>query len=438
MKSCLSSMLLACLLFTAAAQRPQVHLTPATTILKESTPESAGFSTERLARIDKVLNEYVHKQWMNGGVAMIVRDGKIVYYKAFGYDDINAKKPLQKDAIFRIASQTKAITSVAVMMLYEEGKFMLDDPISNYIPEFKKPKVIDKYNAADTTYTTVPAKREITIRDLLTHTSGIGYAQIGTPQQNAIYYKAGVVGGIGVDKMVLADKMKILASLPLFHQPGENWTYGLSTDVLGYLVEVVSGMTLDQFFRKRIFEPLGMKDTYFYLPKEKHSRLVTLHTEDSATGKAVKMEPMRNLNGNFYRDYPLIDGTYYSGGGGLSSTVYDYAIFLQMMLNGGTYNGKRILSRNTVRMMTMNQVDELSHWGSPNRFGLGLGVVTKKGSAELPVNEGTYDWGGMFATTYWVDPKERLIGLFYRNIYPTSQWGLNSKFKVLVYQAIND
>ncbi len=383
-----------------------------------------------------MLTDFVDKQYANGTVAMVIRDGKIVYYKAFGYNDLNAKKAMQKDAIFRIASQTKAITSVAVMMLYEEGKFLLDDPISNYIPEFKSPVVIDKFNAADSTYTTVPAKREVTIRDLLTHTSGIGYAQIGSAQQNAIYYKAGVVGGIGVDNVVLADKMKILGKLPLFHQPGERWTYGLNTDLLGYLVEVLSGMSLDQFFKKRIFEPLGMKDTYFYLPKEKQDRLVNLYTEDTATKKAVLMTPTRTLNGVFHRDYPNSNGTYFSGGGGLSSTVYDYAIFLQMMLNGGTYNGKRILSRTTVRMMTMNQIGDLSR--GVNKFGLGFGVTTTAGSALFPMNEGVFDWGGMFATTYWVDPKEKLIGLVYRNIFPTSQGSFSNRFKVLVYQAIND
>ena len=437
MKKSLCYLLLTCFVFTATAQPPQVQTNPST-VLKESSPESAGFSSERLARVDKMLGDFVNNQYANGVVAMIIRDGKIVYYKSFGYDDMAAKKAMPKDGIFRIASQTKAITSVAVMMLYEEGKFLLDDPISNFIPEFKKPVVLDKYNAADTTYTTVPAKREITIRDLLTHTSGIGYAQIGSAQQTAIYYKAGVVGGIGVDKIVLADKMKILGKMPLFHQPGEKFTYGLNTDVLGYLVEVVSGMTLDQFFQKRIFEPLGMKDTYFYLPKDKQKRLVNLYTEDTATKKAVLMTPVRALNGNFYRDYPNSDGTYFSGGGGLSSTVYDYAVFLQMILNGGTYNGKRLLSRNSVRMMTMNQIGDIARPGATTKFGLGFGIATTATSAQFPMNEGTFDWGGMFATTYWVDPKEKLIGLVYRNIWPTTQAAFSNKFKVLVYQAIAD
>jgi CubicO group peptidase (beta-lactamase class C family) len=406
-------------------------------ITTAATPEAGGFSSERLKRMDAFLQDCVDKGKVNGIAGLVIHDGKIVYYKGFGYDDADAKTPMKRDAIFRIASQTKAITSVAVMMLYEEGKFLLDDAISLYIPEFKNPKVIDKFNKADTTYTTVPAKREITIRDLLTHTSGIGYAQIGSPEANALYAKAGVVGGIGVDKIVLADKMKILGGLPLFHQPGEKYTYGLNTDVLGYLVEVISGMSLDAFLRKRIFEPLGMKDTYFFLPKEKYSRLVTLYTEDRATKKAVKIADKVELNGDVMRsDYPKSEGTYFSGGGGLSSTMYDYAIFLQMLLNNGEYNGKRLLSRNSVRMMTMNQIGDISR--GVNQFGLGFGITTEKGSALLPTQAGTFEWGGMFATTYWVDPKEKLVALMYRNIWPTSHGSIPNIFKVLVYQAINN
>lgn len=421
--------LVTCIVFSQSKPTPVV-ISPAV------TPAAAGFSPARLQRIDTVLQEYVDKGRMNGAVALIIRNGKIAYYKSVGYDK-HENDPLKKDGIFRIASQTKAITSVAVMMLYEEGKFMLDDPISNYIPEFSKPVVLKTFNKEDSSYTTVPARREITIRDLLTHTSGIGYAQIGTPEANAIYAKAGVVGGIGVDKIVLGDKMKILGRLPLFHQPGEKWTYGLNTDVLGYLVEVVSGMSLDVFFRQRIFEPLGMKDSYFYLPKEKYKRLVMLYTDDEATQRVKPMPEKIGLSGEFFfRDYPAMEGSYFSGGGGLSSTIYDYAIFLQMLLNGGEYNGKRLLSRNSVRMMTMNQIGDIPR--GANKFGLGFGITTEKGSALLPTQEGTFDWGGMFATTYWVDPKEKLIGLLYRNVYPTKWGSLNNLFKVLVYQAMND
>ena len=224
-------------------------------ILKEVSPAAGGFSAERLTRIDKLFQEYTDKKFIGGASAIVVHNGVIVYYKAFGYNDAATKKAQLKDDIFRIASQTKAITSVAVMMLYEQGKFLLDDAVSQYIPEFKNPKVLDKFNEADSSYTTVPAKREVTIRDLLTHTSGIAYAQIGSKESNAIYYKNGIVAGIGVDKIILGDKMKKLGAMPLFHQPGEKWTYGLNTDLLGYLVEVVSGMSLDEFFKKNIFQP---------------------------------------------------------------------------------------------------------------------------------------------------------------------------------------
>ena len=402
-------------------------------LLKEASPETAGFSSDRLTRIDNLFKEYIDKRWIAGGAAIVAKDGKIVYYKALGYDDIDTKAPLKRDAIFRIASQTKAITSVAVMMLYEEGKFLLTDPVSKYIPEFKNQQVLDKFNAADTTYTTVPAKREVTIHDLLTHTSGIGYAQIGSKESNAIYYKNGIVGGIGVGKILLADKMKKLGSLPLFHQPGEKWTYGLNTDLLGYLVEVVSGMSLADFFSKRIFEPLGMKDTYFYLPKEKYKRLATLYSEDSSK-LVIKAKDTDNINGEFISKYPITAGTYYSGGGGLSSTALDYAIFMQMMLNGGTYNGKRILSRSSVNMMTVSQYDKID-WPD-NKMGLGFSISTEKSMASSPLSPGSYEWGGMFSSSYWVDPKEKIVAQLFLNEFPQSQGEIHEKFKVLVYQAL--
>jgi CubicO group peptidase (beta-lactamase class C family) len=383
-----------------------------------------ALSPERIMIIDKNMQSWIDKNWISGGVGLIMRDGKPVYHKAFGFANKENKVTMRTDHIFRIASQTKAITSVAVMMLYEEGHFMLDEPVSKFIPGFAKPKVLDKFNEKDSSYTTLPAKREITIRDLLTHTSGIGYAQIGSKEANAIYAKNGVVGGIGVKGMTLADNINRLAPLPIYHHPGEKYTYGLNTDVLGYLVEVVSGMTLDQFFLKRIFEPLGMKDTYFYLPKEKQNRLVSLYTHTN--GQLKEADPITQINGTFYRDFPNMNLQMFSGGGGLSSTIMDYGIFLQMMLNGGEYNGKRILSRNTVRMMTQNQIGDLSN--GVNKFGLGFGITTERGSARIPTNIGTFDWGGMFATTYWV----------FQNAYPTEHGDVGERFKILTYQAIND
>ncbi|MEJ7778023.1 MAG: serine hydrolase domain-containing protein [Daejeonella sp.] len=356
------------------------------------TPEAAGFSSERLKRMDAAMDDWVKKGYMNGGAALIIRNGKVAYYKASGYNDLDTKAPLQKDGIFRIASQTKAITSVAIMMLFDEGKLLLSDPVSQYIPSFKNQTVLVTLNP-DTTYSTVPAKREITIKDLLTHTSGLGYAQIGSKEANAIYAKSKLTAGIGISDESLLTAMTRLGTLPLMHQPGEKWTYGLNNDLLGSIVEIISGQSLDEFFRTRIFEPLGMKDTYFNVPQAKAGRLVNLYTE-KPDGSLVKAGS-NMLNGPVLANYPLGTSSYFSGGAGLSSTLYDYAIFLQMLLNNGEYNGKRLLGRNTVRMMTMNQIGDLSL--GDDKFGLGFQIVSEKGSGRTPAQEGTFSWGGAFA-----------------------------------------
>jgi CubicO group peptidase (beta-lactamase class C family) len=412
----------------------QVDIILAQKIVSAINPEAGGFSSSRLLRLDDAMNEWVKKEWMNGGAALIIHNGKIVYHKAVGFNDLENKTPLKKDDIFRIASQTKAITSVAIMMLMEEGKLLLDDPVSKYIPSFKKQAVLDKFNEADTTYTTIPAKKEITIRELLTHTSGLGYAQIGSQEAIAIYAKNNITGGLGVTNSTLLDAMTRLGKMPLMHQPGEKYTYGLNTDLLGCLVEVISGSTLYDFFRTRIFEPLGMKDTYFYVPKEKAARLVNLYKEDEEGHLQKSTKTI--LNGPTVVNYPFIKTGYYSGGGGLSSTIYDYAIFLQMLLNNGKYNGKQLLSRNSVRMMTMNQVGDLNT--GINKFGLGFEVVTEKGSAKTPAREGTFSWSGAFATIYWVDPKEKMVLLFFRQLESSSHGEVFEKFRNLTYQAIAD
>lgn len=420
---------LVCLCITLAsfAQTPKTVITP-------STPAAAGFSADRLTRIDKKLQEWIDAKLVNGGVALIIRDGKIAYNKAFGYADMENKVPMRTDHIFRIASQTKAITSLAVLILMEEGRLMLNDPVSKFIPEFAKPQVVDKFNMADTTWTTVPAKREITIKDLLTHTSGIGYAQIGTPEAQAMYKKNNITAGLGVKGHSMREDMKKLGKLPLLFQPGERWMYSLGDDVLGLVIEEVSKMPLDRFFRTRIFEPLGMNDTWFYLPKEKQGRLVKLYTHDS-TGMKPFAEGDQTFGEKTYPNFPNEDLGYFSGGGGLSSTVRDYAIFLQMLLNGGTYNGKQIISRNTVRMMISNQFQANPQNMIP--FGLGFGITTPAGSAGTPRNEGSFDWGGAFGTTYWVDPKEKLIALLYFNKLPLVVQSQPS-FDILTYQALTD
>jgi len=396
------------------------------TLTPVTKPEEVGLSATRLARIDKMVEEHVSNLWIPGAVVCIVKNGKVAYHKAYGYRDIESKTLLKKDDIFRIASQSKAITSLAVMMLWEEGKFLLDDPISKYIPEFKNPTVLKTFNPQDSSYTTEPAKSEITIRQLLTHSSGIDYAAIGSDEFKAIYAKAGVPSGIGNNDMILGERMRILGKLPLKHNPGERWTYGLNDDVLGYFVEVLSGMPFDQFLRKRIFDPLGMNDTYFYLPKEKQSRLVTLYT-GGKDGKVVK--PDTKAYDNVIATYPNTAGTYFSGGAGLSSTVEDYAKFLQMFLNKGKYNGIQLLSRKTVELMLTDQHIPNIH------FGLGFGLETIENDYQSVLSLGSFSWGGAFNTHYWADPKENLIGLIYTNIYQSPYWSVGDKFKTLTYQS---
>jgi CubicO group peptidase (beta-lactamase class C family) len=389
-----------------------------------------GFSAERLRRIDSMVTKLIATEEVPGAVVFISRNGKPVLHKAYGYSDHVAKTSLKKDDIFRIASQTKAITSLGIMMLWEEGKFQLDEPISNFIPEFKNPKVLLKVDYADTSFTTEPAGKEITFRHLLTHTSGLDYPAIGSKDFKAIYAKHDVPSGIGNAKDVLCDKIKILATLPLKHKPGEKYTYGLNTDVLGYLIELLSGKNLDQFFRERIFQPLGMNDTYFYLPESKHSRLVPLY--DGGKGKAVKM--VATAYDNVDPDYPKLKGTYYSGGAGLSSTIEDYSKFLQLFLNKGTYNGKRLISRKTIELMLTNQTSNLTS----SSVGLGFGLETPGNDHLSVLSLGSFSWGGAFNTHYWADPKENFVALIFTNIYQTAHWNIGDKFKVLTYQAIGD
>ncbi|WP_262497606.1 serine hydrolase domain-containing protein [Maribacter sp. 4G9] len=250
-----------------------IHLTAQTSSIKnspaltEGNPSEQGMSSERLDRIDLMLSNEISKGNLPGAVALIARNGKIVFHKAYGMDNSESGKEMKKDAIFRIASQTKAITSTAVMMLWEEGKFKLNDPISKYIPQFQAAQILDAFNEADSTYITKPAKNQITIRDLITHTSGIGYGMIdGDDRFRKIYAKAGIIDAFTSKKILIGENIKKLATLPLHHEPGEAWTYSEGLDVLGYFIEIVSGMPFDEFLRTRIFEPLQMNDTYFYLP----------------------------------------------------------------------------------------------------------------------------------------------------------------------------
>lgn len=408
-------------------------------VLTEAPPEAGGFSSARLARLDSAMKAWVDQKWTNGSAVLIARHGKIVFYKAHGYNDLDTKAPLDKNGIFRIASQTKAITVTAVMMLWEEGKFSLDDPVSKFIPSFAHQKVLATYNAKDTTYTTVPANRPITIRDLLTHTSGLGYPAIGTPAENAIYAKANLTGGVGTKGQTLADAMDRLGKAPLFFQPGTQWKYGLNMDLLGCLVEKWSGMPLEDFFIKRICRPLGMNDTYFNLPASKGPRLVTFFQGDSSG--VIKKQPTV-FGGALDMNYPLQKTSYFSGGGGLVSTLHDYAILLQMFLNNGTYNGVRILAPNTVRLMTTNQIGDLHPTlgdnANVNKFGFGFFIISDEGAKYGPSQAGTYSWGGVFSTSYWVDPKEDMLVIAYEQMWGPYIANTAKAFKPLVYAALND
>ena len=430
MKHLLFTVLVLFILTGLTAQTKSIKKSP---VLTEASPESVGVSAERLARIDKMCTDAVQSGDLPGIVSMVVRNGKIVHWKAYGMADNQAGKTLKRDDIFRIASQSKAITSTAVMMLWEEGKFRLDDPISKYIPEFKNPQVLKSFKYADTTYTTEPAKSEITIRQLLTHTSGIGYGIIdGNEQIKMIYQKAGVTDLFTTEKITIAESVKKLAKLPLHHNPGEKYTYSEGLDVLGYFIEVVSGMPFDEFLKTRIFDPLGMNDTRFYFPEDRAARLVAV--QQKVNGKWEKY-PV-----TFYdTDYPIKGAkTFFSGGAGLSSTVKDYATFLQMYLNGGELNGVRILSRTTVDVIMANHSGEL--FGAPDRYhGLAFGVTTAIGQGKGGNgSEGTFDWGGYFNTSYFADPKENVIGLIFKQTQGPVNDETGWKFRQLVFQTIDD
>ena len=384
----------------------------------------------KLAKIDELVNNYVAKNWLTGAVTIVIKDNQLLQYKGYGYADIETKKPMKNDAMFRIMSQSKAITSVGIMILYEQGKLMLDEPISDFIPEFRHPVVLDKFNDADTTYTTVPAKREITFRDLLTHTSGLDYTDIGSSKVMDIYSKNHIPSGLGYFDANLLDRMKALGKLPLSFQPGQKWQYGLNSDLLGCLIEVISGTNLEDFLTKNIFEPLGMKDTYFNVPASKANRLATVYTEDSLHHIIKWSHEFRHID----PDYPLMDKHYFSGGAGLTSTAFDYAVFMQMLLNGGIYNGHRILAKRTVEMMTSGQLAP-GLFGDDN-FGLGFEITSEKSAARGPRYAGSFAWGGYYGTTYWADPKAHLVCLFMTQQNPNSHGDVEQKFETMVYSSL--
>ena len=386
--------------------------------IPRAVPEEVGMSAARLERIAPVMQRWVDDGKIPGALTMIAREGRLVHFEKFGTQDVATAKPIEFDTIFRIYSMTKPITSVAVMMLYEEGHFQLNSPVSEFIPAFKDMKVYANHGDA-----IVDAEREMTIKHLLTHTSGLIYGGDWMHPINDRYREATFFAGD------LAHMVQELGKIPLLHHPGDAWNYGMSTDVLGYLVEVVSGMPFAAFLKKRIFEPLGMVDTDFSVPEEKADRYATLY-EPTEDGSIQVMENAPVSSG------PL--SFFHAGGAGLQSTAADYLRFCQMMLNEGELNDARLLGRKTVELMTMNHIqdDWQPLWRTGSGFGLGFAVVTNVADTHTLGSLGTYSWGGLASTTFWIDPVEELIAILMTQLIGDSPF--HAQFRVLTYQSITD
>ncbi|MGA0414359.1 MAG: serine hydrolase domain-containing protein [Flavobacteriaceae bacterium] len=392
-------------------------------------PENLGISSERLARISDTFDEYVAKQQLPGGVILVARNGKIAYHQAFGKSDRENNQAMTTDHIFRIASQTKALVSVGIMILQEEGRLLISDPLSKYIPEFKNTTVAlaDDQNG----YTVEKANREITLRDLLTHTAGIGYGYGLAADQWAA---ADIQGWYFAHRDVpVLETIKKMASLPNEAQPGEKFVYGYNTDILGAVIEMVSGQTLNAFLQQKILTPLGMKDTHFYLPPSKAQRLAVVYNQENGQLKRAPDKGTMNAQGH-YLNGPSVS---FSGGAGLLSTATDYAIFLQMLLNGGSYDGQRILSRKSVELMTVNHLNFPYSWSPGTGFGLGFSITTDLGLSGAPGSVGAFGWGGAYHSVYWADPQEDLLVVYFTQVIPISLDD-HSKLRALVYQALVD
>lgn len=403
-------------------------------------PEAVGLSGARLAHIRTVMNRHVTEKRIPGALGLIARRGKIAYQESFGLADVEAGKPMQLDTIHRIYSMTKPITSVAVLMLYEEGKFQLSDPVAKYLPEFAKLQVGIEEKDPQTGQLTLklaPAKRPVTIRDLLRHTAGLSYGFFGDMLVDREYRKARILSETN-----LAEFITRLTQIPLLHEPGARWHYSVSVDVLGRLVEVLSGQSFDQFLQARLFAPLEMRDTGFYVPANKKERLAKLYrpTQDGKIQPTTICATRQECPEKFPNAVPsfLEPPTLLSGGGGLVSTAHDYLRFCQMLLNQGQYEGKRLLSRKTVQLMSSDNLGDIPGMRAGYGFGLGVAVNKAPGEAGMLGSPGEYNWGGAAGTRFWIDPQEELIGIFMIQILPHTGLEYGSEFRVLTYQAIAD
>jgi CubicO group peptidase (beta-lactamase class C family) len=396
-----------------------------------TAPSPAGFAADRLNRIDRVFQQFVDDDRLSGAVTLVLRDGKVAYEHAFGWRDKEAKRKMTPDTIFRIASQTKALTSVVILSLVEEGKLALNDPAGRYIPSFSKTTVAV---SGDEGVKIVPARRSITVRDLLTHTAGISY---GTNPGVAAEYEAKGLGPAAGFGWYTADKdepicatMDRLGTLPFVSQPGEAWVYGYNTDILGCIAERVSGTPLDELIRTRITAPLGMKDTQFFLPVSERDRLATVYS--SGTDGRISRAPDGARGQGSYVDGPRRS---FAGGAGLLSTARDYSRFLEMIRNSGTLDGARILSPRSVELMTTNQVGTL-HSASGLGFGLGFEVTERYGANGMD-SVGSFGWGGAYGSSYRVDPKTKMVLVMMIQMLPNTT-GIAERFNALVYQSLSD
>mgnify|MGYP002623762089 CR=1 FL=1 len=403
--------------------------------LPASTPESVGLSAQRLARLTGVLEEYVDEGRLPGAVVMVLRDGRVAHTGAVGWQDVEGRVPMRTDAIFRIASQTKALVSVGIMMLQEDGALLITDPVSKYLPAFARTTVAVPEGVGG--YGVVEARRPVTLRDLLTHTAGVGY---GSGPGGDRWQDAGITGWYFAhrDEPVRAtvDRM---GSLPFQAHPGERFVYGYATDILGAVIEAASGQPLDRFLSERILDPLDMRDTHFFLPREKADRLATVYglRVDGSAPRLTRAPDGAGMNAQ--GEYVEGPRRSFSGGAGLVSTARDYARFLQMLLDGGALGDTRILSPSAVRLMTANHVGGLyaeSGGGPGLGFGLGFRVVTDVGAYGRPSSVGAYGWGGAYHSTYWVDPVERLVVVYFTQVIPATGLDDHGRLQALVWGSI--
>ncbi|HUD52451.1 serine hydrolase domain-containing protein [Parvibaculum sp.] len=410
-------------------------------VTKIARPEDVGLNSARLAAIPQYFGSYVDRGKLAGLSTLVARRGQIVHFEAIGKRDRELGAPMERDSIFRIYSMSKPITSLALMMLFEEGHFQLNHEVHRYIPEFKKLRVwAGGTNAA---WATKEPARPMTIRDLLTHTSGLTYGFMNQHPIDRMYRHAGI-GGAATNGMTLKDMVAKLADIPLLFSPGGAWNYSVSTDVCGYLVEVLSGMPLDEFLQARIFGPLGMVDTGFGVPQDKLHRFTANYERNPQTGE-TRLFDKSDASSTYARPNPFL-----SGGGGLVSTMTDYWRFCQMCLNGGTFEGTRLVSRKTLEFMRANHLPggrtmkemSLSSFGELAAegagFGLGFQVILDPAEAQSIGSVGNYSWGGAASTYFWIDPEEELVAILMTQLMPSSTYPLRPQMQQLVYAAIED